>query len=106
MKVKAIGKQFIERNFVELVDYINMSLNKLTLNDNFSGTIRDVIIPSGETAQVGHSLGVTPKYRIILRQVGDALITDGDANTWTDKFIYLRNNGLNDVNLTVLIMRS
>ena len=96
---------FIKRHYNDLVDQLNAFLDKITLEDNFSADIKQVEIANGVELAIPHGLKVTPKYRIILRQRGNSLITDGDT-TWTDKLIYLKNNGANDVTLTVMILRS
>jgi len=77
----------------------------ISIGDNFSGqVVKDVILPVGQSVEISHNLKVTPKYRIILRQGDNSIIADGDT-PWTDKAIYLKNMGLSDDTLTILIMR-
>ena len=112
MKIKNIRKIFEEltfENFMpyynDMVDQINVVLSKMTLEDNFISYITEITIPATTELEIPHNLKVTPKYRIILRQRGNSLVTDGEAS-WTDKVIYLKNQGANEVTLTVMIVRS
>ena len=91
--------------FNDMVNQLNVVLVKMTFDDNFSKATREVTIPAGVELEIPHNLKVTPKYRIIARQRGDGLITDGEA-AWTDTVIYLKNNGAVEVTLTVIILRS
>ena len=80
-------------------------INRRKHGDNMSGQIvKDIFIPAGASVEVSHNLKMTPEYRIILRQRSSGIISDGDK-PWTDKAIYLKNNGLLDDTITILIMR-
>jgi len=77
----------------------------ISLGDNMSGQIiNDIQMIAGQTIDISHNLKVTPKYRIILRQRTNGIIADGDK-PWTDKAIYLKNTGLSDDTISILIMR-
>jgi len=99
----------------EVIDIINKSitylgqLNKLlSIQSNFDGYIAENIeIGVGLTAKIQHYLGVMPKWRIILRQTGNGVITDVNStpSDWNDKIISLKNNGAETVILTVFIAR-
>jgi len=105
VKVKALISEFTEKAFKSLVDELNTFFSHITLADNFSGKIQTVVLDAGAEVELSHGLDVVPKYRIILRQsAGDNLITDGDT-PWSDKVIYLKNNGASSATVTVLIMR-
>ena len=65
---------------------------------------KDIVILAGSTLGIQHFLGVIPKWRIILRQTGNGVITDVSSE-WNTKTISLKNNGAEDVTLTVLIAR-
>ena len=84
----------------------DLEKKNLTFDENFSCLSKSVTIKAGKTIRVDHNLKSVPKYRIIVRQSGNGLITDGEQNTWTDKYITLKNNGAENVTLTVLIVRS
>lgn len=72
-------------------------LNDRLPNEGFSvdkdvkGEIIEVTLAPSESKIVPHGLRVIPQYRLILRQVGNGLITDVNAN-WTKKTIGLKNN--------------
>jgi hypothetical protein len=101
----ATSNEDIIQRFNELIEFINVFTKDITLLDNLAGTIKsDILIPAGATVEISHGLKVVPKYRVILRQFGNGLITDS-STPWTDKVIYLNNNGASDVTLTILIMR-
>lgn len=81
--------QFSEGNYAELITLLNLILNQLGL-DNFAGqTIRDIDIPPDTTLTIPHNLRTTPRWRIILKQEGNGLITDGVYGLET---VQLKNN--------------
>jgi len=83
-------REFTEDNYGRLVDLLNTGLTKLTLGENMSGQITEVVLPAdGTEIAVPHSLKEVPKYRIIVRQNGAGLVIDG-TKEWTDRYIYLR----------------
>ena len=80
-------------------------MKALSFKSNFDGLIvEDVVIPANSFIRISHLLGVKPKWRIILRQVGNGVITDIPSE-WDDKVISLYNNGAVEVTLTVFIAR-
>lgn len=87
---------------------ITQGLNRLTFKENFiSFIVEDITIGAGNTADVPNELariypGQIPSYRMILRQTGNGLITDGD---WDVQFLRLINNGAVDVTATVAFFR-
>lgn len=91
--------------FNKLVDVYNSRVNKTPISSGFNGYIAEnVVIAASSTLQIEHFLGVKPKWRIILRQVGNGLITDVSED-WTTKYITLKNNGSEEVTLSLLIAR-
>lgn len=89
------------------LDYLEF-LNKFLSFGNFNGFIaKDIIIPATSSIIIQHYLGVVPKYRIILRQIGNGVITDVNNTPydWNDKVVTLYNNGAVSVTLTVFIAR-
>ncbi len=87
-------RDFNEESYGETVDSLNTVLdNGLLLGSNLGGQIiENIKLPVGENVAISHNLKVTPKYRIILRQSGGLVITDGDLE-WDDKKIYLKAIG-------------
>lgn len=93
------------KTFNKLVASYNFINKSLSIQSNFDGFIaEDVKIPATSSVKIQHFLGVKPKWRIILRQVGNGVVTDIPSE-WTDKVISLYNNGAVEVTLTVFIAR-
>jgi hypothetical protein len=96
----------------ETQDILNKALNQLSglnkfisIQSNMDGFIaKNVVIPATSSVKIQHFLGVTPKWRIILRQTGNGVITDIPYE-WTNEVISLFNNGAVEVILTVFIAR-
>jgi hypothetical protein len=97
-------KEIVAR-FNELVDAFVFQSSSISIDSNFSGyVIRNLTIDAGGKIQISHFLGVIPKWRIILRQTGNGVITD-IPEEWTTKAISLKNNGPEDVTISILIVR-
>ena len=81
-------------------------LNKsLSIQSNFDGYIaEDVVFPATTEVKIQHFLGIKPKWRIILRQVGNGVLTDVTSD-WDNKVIALYNNGAVEVTATIFIAR-
>lgn len=80
---------------------INYIMRSLTLS-NLDGEIKTVAIPAGSTVKVSHKLGIIPKYKLLLKQVGGGLIRDVQ---FTAKYIELENIGIVDATVTVIIVK-
>jgi hypothetical protein len=105
MKLRVLNREFNLDSFRELCEEIETIMSRLTLEDNFGASIREITIGAGEEVKLSHSLKRVPKYRIILRQDNaNALITDG-ASPWTDTAITLKNHGASSTTITVMILR-
>ena len=89
-----------------LVKSVNFTNKRISIRANFDGYIaRDVEIAASSSVKIQHFLGVQPKWRIILRQTGNGVITD-IPEEWTDKVISLKNNSTTDsVKISVFIAR-
>lgn len=88
----------------KFINYFNFTNKFLSLQSNFEGKIVSVKIAANSQLQIEHFLGVIPKWRIILRQEGNGLITDVSSG-WDEKIITLKNNGSEEVTLSLLIAR-
>lgn len=87
----------------DLVDRVNEMLRDgFSLDNDVNGEIIVVTLAPNESKIISHGLRIIPKYRMILRQTGNAVITDVDAS-WTDKTIGLLNNSAVTVVLTIKI---
>lgn len=86
----SFSREFSEESFANMADALNTLMGTLLIGENFGGqVVENIELPVGEEVRISHNLKITPKYRIILRQKGELIITDGDSQ-WTDKYIYLR----------------
>lgn len=92
--------------FNELVKGVNYTNKFISIQSNFNGYIaEDVTIPASSSVTIQHFLGVKPKWRIILRQTGNGVITDIPGE-WTDRVISLKNNSSTEsVVISVFIAR-
>lgn len=94
--------------FVENYNIMVDDLNKRMKDFPFSGLnghiIEEVSLAATSETRISHSLKTIPKYRLILGQTGNGVITDVKAK-WTDKHITLYNNGAVTVTLILLIIR-
>lgn len=95
--------RFIQEYFNLLIDDLNFALERLSFFSNFrSEYLEDIEIPASSTARFSHGLGEIPKSRLILRQTGGGLITDGD---FTTNYIELVNNGASEATISVVLFR-
>jgi hypothetical protein len=89
----------------ELVDAVIFQTGSAALEATFNSYVaKDVVIEAGATLAIQHFLGVIPKWRIILRQTGNGVITDVSPD-WNTRTISLKNNGAEKVTLSILIAR-
>jgi hypothetical protein len=86
------------------IEYLNYIMKSLSFSANFNGYVATATIPATSSVKIQHFLGVKPKYRLILNQTGNGVITDIPSE-WTDKVISLYNNGASEVTVTLLIAR-
>jgi hypothetical protein len=84
--------------------YFNYLSKYLSFTKNFSGSIIELQFAAGESKIISHLLGVQPKYRIILRQEGNGVLSD-IPSSWTDKVAGIVNNGAVTVNATIMFMK-
>jgi hypothetical protein len=95
----------IKTRLNDLVDAFVFQSGAISIDSNFNGFIaKNVTIASGATVKIQHFLGVIPKWRIILRQTGNGVITDVPSE-WDKRTISLKNNGVESVTISVLIAR-
>lgn len=95
----------IKERLNDLIDAFIFQSAAISIDSNFNGYIaRDVTIAAGDTVKIQHFLGVIPKWRIILRQTGNGVVSDIPLE-WNIKTISLKNNGAETVVISVLIAR-
>lgn len=91
------------RNLTNLNDVVAKLLEGFSLDKDVKGEILVITFAPNETKIISHGLGAIPQYRLILRQTGNAVITDVNTN-WTDKSIGLLNNSTIAVTITLKLM--
>ena len=87
-----------------LVELLNFTLKRLALSKNFDSYIAEVSMIAGEEKTISHFLGVRPKYRIILRQEGNGVLSD-IPSLWTEKVAVIKNNGAVAVTATIMFLK-
>lgn len=88
----------------EMIKRINTLFKSLSIQSNFDCQIIDVSIPAATEQRIYHRLGIPPKFRLILRQEGNGLLTDIPLQ-WNDNFVTIRNNGAVTVNATIALIK-
>lgn len=88
---------------------LSVGLIKINFAENFeSFRVENLVIKSGTEVAIANQLqskanNSIPTSRIIVRQIGNGLVTDGQA--WTTNLVYLFNNGPDDVTVTVIFFK-
>jgi hypothetical protein len=87
-----------------ILDRINhWIVDGISLSRGLKGQIITISLAPNESKVVNHGLRTTPRYRLILKQVGNAVITDVDS-AWTDRTVGFLNNSTNAVTITIKLM--
>lgn len=95
----------IVNTFNDLISKYNFFSKFISFQSNFDGFIaKDVIIPATSSIEIQHFLGFTPKWRIILKQTGNGVISDVYSG-WNNRIITLYNNGAVEVTASILIAK-
>lgn len=82
----------------------------ISFQSNFDGYIASVTFPAVTDAStlgvvsIQHFLGVTPKWRVILKQEGNGVLSDIPSG-WNSDIITMKNNGSVAVTASILIAR-
>jgi hypothetical protein len=79
-------------------------LERLSFDDNFQSFEVTVKIDAGQEITIDNKLSVAPTKRIIVRQDGGGLITDG-RKPWNNEQVSLINNGASVARVTVIFLR-
>lgn len=88
----------------KLVNAFNSVSKGISFEKNFGGFIATVTFKASETVLIQHFLGVIPKWRVILRQEGNGVLSDIPSG-WNNKVISIKNNGAVVVTASILIVR-
>ena len=96
---QGIGKYVQSDLFGWLRNLISGINGRLSFDDNFQSFLaKDIDIAAAATAAIPNQLRTIPNERIIVRQVGDGVITDG---VWDADTLRLVNNGAGTVTVSV-----
>lgn len=89
----------------DLIDHFNFLSKNLSLRSNFNGQVlENVVFSPGEEKVIPHKLGIKPKHRIILNQVGNGVLSDVPSG-WNQYQIQIKNNGAVNVVATVMLVK-
>jgi len=92
------------KDLKELAKKLMAGLTKLNFEDNVEHQLlEDKVIIAGSTVSIENKLTFIPSKYIIVSQEGNGLVTK--TGTWTNKTMYLKNNGAQNVTISVLFMR-
>lgn len=85
------------KNLSQLVLELSAGLKRLTFVENFDSFAVDDITIAYQTAtpadyKIRNQLDpIIPRYMMIVKQTGNALVTAGDT-AWSSDFVYLKNH--------------
>lgn len=85
---------------------LSFGLTRLNLKDNIeSFIVENVVIAAGAEKQLTYKLpeGKAAKYFISLGQTGNGLVTKG-STAWTTKHVYIKNNGAEEVTISLALL--
>lgn len=97
------AKGFIRKDLAGCMKDLFAGLKRINFEDNFETFTATIKLEAGEQGYITNVLQSPPSKRIIVRQKGNGLITDGTA--WNSDKVSLLNNGAEEVTVTVLFMR-
>jgi hypothetical protein len=89
---------------------LSVGLLKINFAENFeSFRVENLNIKNGQEVAIPNQLKTKannsiPTSRIIVRQKGNGLVTDGPT-AWTSNLVYLINNGPDDVTISVIFFK-
>lgn len=103
LQFKGDLQAFILRYFNHLVEELNNTLQNLSFERNFNGQVfENIEISATSTLRIFHNMGVEPKYKLILKQSGGGLITDGN---FSEKYVELYNSGASTATITFILLK-
>lgn len=91
-------------NISNLTRNLAVLLRDLTFGDNFRSFTWSGTIKAGAEKRIRNTLTLRPNSYIIRYQTGDGLVT-ASGTDWTDDYVYMKNNGSNDVTVKITFWR-
>ena len=90
----------------ELLVALAMGLKRIDLHENTESFKKeDLKISAGKEVAIQNPLTFIPKQYVIVSQEGNGLVTKSSPNKWSDKAVYIKNNGSEQVTITIIFMR-
>ena len=102
--------KYVEIDLWSWLKELSTGLLKIDFKQNFQSFIVEKLsIPAGMEVAIPNQFrtaypGTIPSGRIITRQLGEAIILDGNTS-WTENHVYLRNPSANDAVISVLFFK-
>jgi hypothetical protein len=94
-----------------LIKAYNFATKNGSISNSFDGYVAENVVFSATGASDGtdsrriqHYLGFTPKFRIILRQVGNGVLEDVISG-WNNTFATIKNRGSEQVTATIIFLK-
>ena len=106
MDAKKVGSldELVEA-YNELADSFNFLIKHISFKENFDGQIiENIKFKAGESKRIPHGLGIRPKHRIILNQVGNGVLSDVPFG-WNQYHIEIKNHGAGEVTATLMLVK-
>lgn len=102
--------KFLEADLWMWMRDLSVGLLKMNFTENFeSFRVENLLIKNGQEVAIANQLktkanNAIPTSRIIVRQQGNGLVTDG-TTAWTTNLLYLMNHGPDDVTISVIFFK-
>lgn len=97
------SEKYLQNDLWGWMKNLSSGLIRLSMVENFEAArLNDLTIDAGATVTFGNPLPFVPSSRVIVKQVGDGVITDGP---WSMQSLSLKNNGAVDVTISVIFYK-
>lgn len=93
------------RDVGRLVKELAIGIVDLNFADNFVSFEKELVISATSEARIRNELQSIPKKYIITSQMGNGLVTKSSTTSWDSDYLYLYNNGSNEVTITVVFIK-
>lgn len=102
--------RYLQTNLWNWMKDLSTGLVKLNFLENFATfRIDNLLIDAGAEVAIPNGLknryiGVIPSSRIVVRQQGNGVVTDG-SQPWTSDLVYLKNEGAVPITISVIFFQ-
>ena len=107
---KAGLSKYLEADLFSWMKDLQVGLQKLSFKENFdSFLVEGIVIPINVEVSIPNQLknksqNMIPSSRMIVRQQGYGIVTDGPT-PWSENILYLFNNGPQDTTINVIFFK-